>query len=273
MVYDVLPLWSPPGQAEPYSSRYQWPRHGSYEEPRLRPANALGALAGRAHLRYVEVKAAIGGVTAIQGSAKMAYPYEGWLVRNVEYETFKTGVKTVFQSALPLKDAEDYGRYRDHMKAGSAFIYHLSEGTDPALIEEYELARARKLLRPRFCGIHCTALGAPEFGEWGRIAEDIDGAEDVEGEESGTLVWSPFSNLWLYRGTTDVATARNRGMRVCLGAAPHQRRARDLDNAAAIPGALLAASDPKTAVHRKAGVCSQQAWAPAVRPHRERPTL
>jgi hypothetical protein len=24
----------------------------------------------------------------------MAYPYEGWLVRNVEYETFKTKKKT-----------------------------------------------------------------------------------------------------------------------------------------------------------------------------------
>jgi 5-methylthioadenosine/S-adenosylhomocysteine deaminase len=97
MVYNVLPLWSPPGQAAPFSSRYQWPKHGSYEELVSDPANALGALAGKAHLKYVEVKAVVGGVTAIQGSAKMAYPYEGWLVRNVEYETFKTGKKTVYR--------------------------------------------------------------------------------------------------------------------------------------------------------------------------------
>ena len=37
----------------------------------------------------------------------MAYPFEGWLVRNVEYETFKTRKKSVYQSALPLRsDAE-----------------------------------------------------------------------------------------------------------------------------------------------------------------------
>jgi 5-methylthioadenosine/S-adenosylhomocysteine deaminase len=85
------------------------------------------------------------------------------------------------------------------------------------LIEEYELARSREILRPRFCGIHCTALGEPQFDEWVRIAEDIDAAEDVEGEENGTVVWSPFSNLWLYRATTDVVAARDEGMRVCLG--------------------------------------------------------
>ncbi len=32
----------------------------------------------------------------------MAYPYEGWLVRNVEYETFKTGEKLAYQSALDI---------------------------------------------------------------------------------------------------------------------------------------------------------------------------
>ena len=31
-------------------------------------------------------------------------------------------------------------------------------------------------------------------------------------------MWSPFSNLWLYRGTTDVLGARAAGVRICLGA-------------------------------------------------------
>ena len=31
-------------------------------------------------------------------------------------------------------------------------------------------------------------------------------------------MWSPFSNLWLYGKTTDVATAQSNGMRICLGA-------------------------------------------------------
>jgi hypothetical protein len=122
----------------------------------------------------------------------MAYPYEGWLVRNVEYETFKAGEKTVYQSALPLKNADEYRLNRERMKDRNAFIYHLSEGTDPVLIEEYELARARKILRPRFCGTHCAALGEPQLEEWEQIVEDIDAAEDVEGEGNGTIVWSPF---------------------------------------------------------------------------------
>ena len=32
------------------------------------------------------------------------------------------------------------------------------------------------------------------------------------------MVWSPFSNLWLYGATTDVLAARAAGMRLCLGA-------------------------------------------------------
>ena len=32
------------------------------------------------------------------------------------------------------------------------------------------------------------------------------------------MIWSPFSNLWLYRDTTDVLAARAAGLTVCLGA-------------------------------------------------------
>ena len=32
------------------------------------------------------------------------------------------------------------------------------------------------------------------------------------------MVWSPFSNLWLYRATTDVVAASKGGVKVCLGA-------------------------------------------------------
>src|SRR3954453_4472523 len=74
IVYNILGLWSPPGTTEPFTDRAQWPGHGDYERTISDPANALGALAGKAHLKYVETKAVVGGVTAIQGSAKMAYP-------------------------------------------------------------------------------------------------------------------------------------------------------------------------------------------------------
>ena len=203
MVYNALSLWSPPGRKDPYTTRYQWPKDHSYEGLVSDPANALGALAGKAMLKYVEVKAVIGGVTAVQGSAKMAYPYEGWLVRNIEYETFKTGKKTVFQSALPLRTDADYAKQRQHMLDGGAFIYHVSEGTDPELISEYEKLRDQDCLHPTFIAIHCTALTADQYKEWA--------------PRGGSIVWSPFSNVWLYRDTTKVVDARDAGMRICLG--------------------------------------------------------
>ena len=206
IVYNCLSLWSPPGQTEPYTSRYQWPREPSYKPMISDPGTALGALAGKAHLKYVETKAVIGGVTAIQGSAKTGRPYEGWLVRNVEAETFKTKKKTVFQSALPFRDEQGYANARRHLEEHGAFIYHLSEGTDPALIGEYEKVRDEGLLLPGFCAIHCTALERPNYDEW------------EEPRRGGSVIWSPFSNLWLYADTTDVAAATQEGLRVCLGA-------------------------------------------------------
>lgn len=204
MVYNGLSLWSPPGRTQPYTSRYQWPRDKSYTPMISEPANALGALAGKALLKFVEVKAVVGGTTAVQGSAKMAYPYEGWLVRNVEYETFTTGKKSVFQSALPLRTDADYVREAQHLKNGDAFIYHLSEGTDPALVSEYTKLRAEGCVRSGLGAIHCTALGKSNFDDWAT--------------QGGSLIWSPFSNLWLYRDTTHVDQAHRAGVHVCLGA-------------------------------------------------------
>ena len=212
IVYNSLPLWRPRDQTTPYKSRYKWPSDHSYEQLISDPANALGALAGKAQLKYVETKAVIGGVTAIQGSAKTGRPYEGWLVRNVEYETFATGIKTVYQSALPLRGAPDYESRRKQLDKGASFIYHLSEGTDTALVAEYTTVKSERLVRPRFCAIHCTALGHADFVDWQTVIRT--GAT----AERGSLIWSPFSNLWLYNATTDVVAARDAGLRICLGA-------------------------------------------------------
>jgi 5-methylthioadenosine/S-adenosylhomocysteine deaminase len=204
IAYNGLPLWSPPGRTEPYTSRYQWPGDRSYEGLISDPANALGALAGKAHLKYLETKAIVGGVTAIQGTAKTGRPYEGWLVRNIEYETFKTKKKTVYVSALPLRDDSDYATEAKRLEDGLAFVYHLSEGTDPKLVDEYGKIRDEQCLHQGLAAIHCTALERPNYDEWA--------------PKGGSVVWSPFSNLWLYRDTTDVLAARAAGVRVCLGA-------------------------------------------------------
>jgi 5-methylthioadenosine/S-adenosylhomocysteine deaminase len=204
IAYNGLPLWSPPGRKDPYTSRYQWPGDRSYEGMISDPANALGALAGKAHLKYLETKAVVGGTTAIQGTAKTGRPYEGWLVRNIEHETFTTKKKTVYVSALPLRDENAYKAQAAHLRNKLAFVYHLSEGTDPKLIDEYTTMNREECLAPGLAAIHCTALERANYDEWAPLG--------------GAVVWSPFSNLWLYRDTTDVLAARAAGVRICLGA-------------------------------------------------------
>ncbi|MDX6677261.1 MAG: 5-methylthioadenosine/S-adenosylhomocysteine deaminase [Solirubrobacteraceae bacterium] len=203
IAYNCLPLWIAPSRMQPWTARDQCPKDPDYLPSITLPVNALCAANGKAVLKYVETKAVVGGVTAIQGSSKVGRPFEGWMVRNVEYETFRTGVQRVNQAVFALKDEKDFAKVKRRMDAGNAFIYHLSEGTDPVLRAEYEAMGSHGCIAPRFVGIHCTALGAEQFEDWM--------------PRGGSIVWSPFSNLWLYGATTDVAAARARGLRICLG--------------------------------------------------------
>jgi 5-methylthioadenosine/S-adenosylhomocysteine deaminase len=203
IAYNCLGLWIAPDRAEPWTARDQWPQDPDYRPSITLPVNALCAANGKAVLKYVETKAVIGGVTAIQGSSKVGRPFEGWMVRNVEYETFRSGVRRVRQAVFSLKDEDEFRKLRRQLDAGDAFVYHLSEGTDPLLRAEYEAMGTHDCIAPRFVGIHCTALGAEQFADWY--------------PRGGSIVWSPFSNLWLYGATTDVEAARASGLRLCLG--------------------------------------------------------
>jgi 5-methylthioadenosine/S-adenosylhomocysteine deaminase len=205
IAYNCLSLWASPTRKEPWERRDQWPDDDSYKPEVSLPTTALCEIAGEAVLKYVETKAVIGGTTAVQGSAKVPH-YQGWLVRNVEKETFKGAKKTTRQSVRKIQKRPDLEPFRKAMDDGRGFIYHLSEGTHPSLVEEYELLRDADCLKPRLVAVHATALGDEQLGEWG-----------IPGRDRGTIVWSPFSNLWLYGKTTAVAKARDAGVRVCLG--------------------------------------------------------
>jgi 5-methylthioadenosine/S-adenosylhomocysteine deaminase len=204
IAYNCLPLWIAPGRSAPWTARDQWPKDPDYLPAISLPVNALCQANGKAVLKYVETKAVVGGVTAIQGSSKMGRPFEGWMVRNIEYETFGTGRVGVRQAVFALQGEKEYARTRADLEAGEAFILHVAEGTDPALVAEYDVLDVERILAPRFVGIHCTALGDPQYSGWV--------------PHGGSIVWSPFSNFWLYGATTDVRAARARGMRICLGA-------------------------------------------------------
>jgi 5-methylthioadenosine/S-adenosylhomocysteine deaminase len=204
IAYNCLPLWIAPDRTRPWTSRDQWPNDRDYKPSVSLPANALCHADGKAVLKYVETKAVIGGVTAIQGSAKVAHPFEGWMVRNVEDETFQTGRKSVNQSVRAFTSEEQYAAAKRDLEAGHAFLYHLAEGTSERLIADFDGLSRHGVLAPKFLGIHATALHAAQFATWNH--------------DGGSIVWSPFSNLWLYGRTTDVVAARAAGMRICLGA-------------------------------------------------------
>jgi cytosine/adenosine deaminase-related metal-dependent hydrolase len=200
LAYNTLPLWI--GRDDPYKTRYQWPGAPTYQSDVSNPAQALGIAAPAAALRFAEVKAVVGGVTAIQGSPPVTRAFPGWMVRNVEKEQIGSK-KPIFQSVLPAtKDQLDTTAGR--MTQGRSFIYHLSEGVDPSLRAEFTLLSDHGCVGDGLIGIHSTALTAADFSAW-------------KTKGGGAIVWSPLSNLWLYGGTTDVLAARAAGVRVCLG--------------------------------------------------------
>jgi hypothetical protein len=69
------------------------------------------------------------------------------------------------------------------------------------MVREFTDLEAAGVVGERLIGVHATALTATEFKKW----------------KGGAVVWSPFSNLWLYHVTTDVKTATKQKVRVCLG--------------------------------------------------------
>lgn len=202
ILYNLRSLWAP-ARTEPYTSHNQWPDDDSYSPEITAPAKVWSkSPAAKEVLAFAEVKAIVGGTTAIQGAPGTSRPYEGFLVRNVDNETFGTGEDKVIQSALTLeRDAlEDRAQ---KMRDGSTFVYHMGEGTAPKLLDEFRDVAATKCLRERLVAIHGTVLGRPEFAKWK--------------QDAGSVVWSPFSNLWLYRDTTRVDVARDEKIRICLG--------------------------------------------------------
>ena len=199
-----LPLWSAPRDT-PYTSRHQWPGAATYGRDISNPAQAIGVAAAAAALRYAEVKAAAGGVTAIQGSPPLTRAFPGWMVRNIEKEQVAAhgDDQLIFQAVIKA-DVTKLRSFAPRLAGGASFIYHLAEGTAPALLGEYADLRTAGCVHPNLIGIHSTALGADRVRRLGRPG-------------AGTIVWSPFSNIWLYGDTTDVLEARRHGILVCLG--------------------------------------------------------
>jgi len=208
LAYNTLPLWSEPTRKLPYPHHNSWPGAPSYAASITWPAYAFITASPQELLAYVETKAIVGGTTSVQGSPPKNRPRDGWLVRNVEDETWQSGdANLVYASALTMKPAALADR-ANRMKpgpghTGSLFIYHCAEGRPGSVVAtEFRDAASAGCLQDRFVAVHCNAVDPQVFAQW---------------RSPGAIAWSPLSNLWLYGSTTDVPAALRAGLSVCLG--------------------------------------------------------
>jgi 5-methylthioadenosine/S-adenosylhomocysteine deaminase len=206
--YNALPLWA---LTERFKNRGVWGGRAEYRQLVSRPAAVLGTTDGlvQSVVRYVEAKCLVSGVTTTQGISLSSNSgirrfYKG-VVRNVE----QTGDVELPNASTRIADvaAGDAARFRETLaRETSLLLLHLSEGVDDAArghfkaleIEPDEWAITRVL-----GGIHCCGLKGADYA--------------TLAEHEGSMVWSPFSNLLLYGGTSDVARARREGVLMALG--------------------------------------------------------
>ena len=212
--YNTAPLWemSPhsAGQTNEfggYENRYQWKNHPDYSEHVTKPKNFVhGAsywnMESQA-MKYVEVKEIVGGTTSAQGGPSYGQDsFDSILVRNIEYYNF--GEDNIHTKVTELES--DY--LGNHIKTGNssgelrAWFLHLAEGMDESSRAEFDILVANDLLVGELNLIHGTALTKNEFDKMGQVGAN--------------LVWSPLSNLLLYGTTTDVASAKDAGVRISI---------------------------------------------------------
>jgi 5-methylthioadenosine/S-adenosylhomocysteine deaminase len=203
LAYNTLPLWTEPSQLTPFAHHDSWTRADTYSASTTWPAYALITACPEELLAYVETKALIGGTTTVQGSPPQNRPRDGWLVRNVEDESFGTGDRNlVYASTLTAKPPVLADR-AINMRNGSMFVYHCAEGQLGSLVaREWTAAANAGCLQPTFVAVHASAVDPAVFAGW---------------TSPGGIAWSPLSNLWLYGQTTDVPAARAAGVSVSLG--------------------------------------------------------
>jgi 5-methylthioadenosine/S-adenosylhomocysteine deaminase len=125
--FNVFAAWEPPKQ---FPNRYSWRGSELYQLLVRGPQNKiLKALPPKTQLRYAEIRALVGGVTAIQGTGGQATSYQDEaLVRNVDKWIFGGQVG---RSMVDLPSESRGKEQLDSILADTdikAFYIHLAEG-------------------------------------------------------------------------------------------------------------------------------------------------
>jgi 5-methylthioadenosine/S-adenosylhomocysteine deaminase len=209
VAYNTLPLWVAP--SAPYLHHDRWPDEPDYSSKITWPARVLQQAAPEALLKYVEVRALVGGATSIQGAPRSTRKVDGWLVRVVDNQRFGTA-KDLIRCATLQKRPQQLRIEAEKLRDGSVLIYHVGEGKGGSIVtREFSDLGGNGCLQPGLVGVHATALTDADFRRW------QDAVRAIDADQRATIVWSPFSNLWLYHVTTDVVAAHTRGVRIALG--------------------------------------------------------
>lgn len=244
--YNVLSLWPAPSShaqptlgrplgTEPYANRYQWNRMtGNVQAPEFPRlvgtphallTNPAGLGLNTQVMKYAEVRALLGGQTAIQGESDPIT--DQTLIRNVEAESF-SGPGRIAARVQPIGNLSEPARIGllARMTSGTldAWLVHLAEGVrdgerrpgdSVSSRAEFAAMRSKGLLTDATVVVHGTGLEPEDFAAM-RAAPSVrlDGSGDGLGAK---LVWSPLSNLLLYGRTATVYDALAAGVLVSLG--------------------------------------------------------
>lgn len=205
--YNALQLWQVPRM---FAHRGQWAGHPDKRRLISQPMSVLASIGGtiEALVRYVEAKCLVAGVTTSQGLTLVAEPgiehfYRG-IVRNVE----STDDEALPEALTRIADVADATAFAKRLKAADkgCLLLHLAEGIGEMARKQFlrlKLPSGKWAISPALTGIHGAGL----------IAEDL----DLMARHGAGIVWSPLSNLLLYRGTADVKSASAAGINLAIG--------------------------------------------------------
>jgi 5-methylthioadenosine/S-adenosylhomocysteine deaminase len=166
--------------------------------------------------KYGEIKALMAGTTSIllapKSSARSCFAS---LARTIDTQFNDLTGEDTIQASISVPTNDEAKRVCDAINSGKihSYVVHVGEGVDETSRKEFDTLAGRAggcLLRPETTIIHGTAFGKPEFE---RMAA-----------HNMALVWSPKSNLFLYKredgkpATPDIAAAIDAGVNtIALG--------------------------------------------------------
>ena len=192
-----------------YTNRYQWGENYDYGPSitwmKTNIQSSYRWDMASEQMKYAEVQAVSGGVTAMQGSPSSGtQAWDSILSRNVELYNFgQDGISTC--AVCGAADDDYTGSHLiSQSESGTlnAWFVHLSEGVDQSSKNEFDSLWNKGLILDETVVIHGTALDSSQFSKMASVGSD--------------LVWSPLSNLLLYGDTTDVVAADQAGVRISI---------------------------------------------------------